>query len=111
MSLGLVFVPCAGPVLAAITVVGASQTVGLRAIVVTIAYSIGAAIPMLLVAYGGRAGMNALRPHAQRIRIGLGVLVGLTALAIAFNLDRHLQTAIPGYTDALQKKIEESRHP
>src|SRR5438876_1160456 len=108
VSLGLVFVPCAGPVLAAITVVGASQSVGFRAIVLTIAYSIGAAIPMLLVAYGGRAGMNALRPHAQRIRIGLGVLVGITALAISFNLDRHLQTAIPGYTDALQKKIEES---
>ena len=34
-SLGLVFVPCAGPVLAAITVVGATQDVGFRAIVLT----------------------------------------------------------------------------
>src|SRR5207247_8215796 len=60
-SLGLVFVPCAGPVLAAITVVGATQDVGARAIVLTFSYAIGAAIPMLLVAIGGRAGMNALR--------------------------------------------------
>jgi cytochrome c biogenesis protein CcdA/thiol-disulfide isomerase/thioredoxin len=107
-SLGLVFVPCAGPVLAAITVVGATQDVGARAIVLTLAYAIGAAIPMLLVAIGGRAGMTALRPHAHRIRQALGVVVALTALAIAFNVDRHFQTAIPGYTEALQKKVEQS---
>jgi cytochrome c biogenesis protein CcdA/thiol-disulfide isomerase/thioredoxin len=107
-SLGLVFVPCAGPVLAAITVVGATQNVGARSAVLTLAYSTGAAIPMLLIAFGGRAGMNALRPHAQTIRLVLGGVVGLTALAIAFNVDRHFQTALPGYTDALQKKVEEN---
>ena len=107
-SLGLVFVPCAGPVLAAITVVGATQDVGFRAIVLTLAYAIGAAVPMLLVAIGGRAGMNALRPHAHRIRQALGVVVALTALAIAFNVDRHFQTALPGYTEALQNKVEDS---
>src|SRR6478735_5879147 len=107
-SLGLVFVPCAGPVLAAITVVGATQDVGFRAVVLTVAYAIGAAIPMLLVALGGRAGMTRLRPHAHRIRQVLGVVVGLTALAIAFNVDRHFQTALPGYTQALQNKVEDS---
>jgi cytochrome c biogenesis protein CcdA/thiol-disulfide isomerase/thioredoxin len=107
-SLGLVFVPCAGPVLAAITVVGATQDVGARAIVLTLAYAIGAAIPMLLIALGGRSAMNALRPYAHRIRQGLGVVVALTALAIAFNVDRHFQTAIPGYTEALQEKVEQS---
>jgi cytochrome c biogenesis protein CcdA/thiol-disulfide isomerase/thioredoxin len=107
-SLGLVFVPCAGPVLAAISVVGATQDVGARAVVLTLAYAVGAAIPMLLVAFGGRSAMNALRPHAHRIRQGLGVVVGLTALAIALNVDRHFQTAIPGYTEALQGKVEES---
>jgi cytochrome c biogenesis protein CcdA/thiol-disulfide isomerase/thioredoxin len=107
-SLGLVFVPCAGPVLAAITVVGATQDVGARSVVLTLAYSTGAAVPMLLIAFGGRAGMNALRPHAHTIRLVLGVVVGLTALAIAFNVDRHFQTALPGYTDALQKRVEEN---
>jgi cytochrome c biogenesis protein CcdA/thiol-disulfide isomerase/thioredoxin len=107
-SLGLVFVPCAGPVLAAITVVGATQDVGARSVVLTLAYSTGAAVPMLLIAFGGRAGMTALRPHAHTIRLVLGVVVGLTALAIAFNVDRHFQTALPGYTDALQKKVEEN---
>ena len=63
---------------------------------------------MLLVAFGGRSAMSALRPHAHRIRQGLGVAVGLTALAIALNVDRHFQTAIPGYTEALQSKVEQS---
>jgi cytochrome c biogenesis protein CcdA/thiol-disulfide isomerase/thioredoxin len=107
-SLGLVFVPCAGPVLAAITVVGATQEVGARSIILTLAYSIGAGVPMLLVAFFGRAGMKALRPHAHSIRQVLGVVVALTALAIAFNVDRRFQTAIPGYTEALQKKVEQS---
>ena len=107
-SLGLVFVPCAGPVLAAITVVGATQDVGARAVVLTLAYATGAAIPLLLVAFGGRAGANALRPHAHRIRQALGLVVALTALAIALNVDRHFQTAIPGYTESLQKKVEQS---
>jgi cytochrome c biogenesis protein CcdA/thiol-disulfide isomerase/thioredoxin len=107
-SLGLVFVPCAGPVLAAITVVGATQDVGARAIVLTLAYAIGAAIPMLLVAFGGRSAMSALRPHAHRIRQGLGVAVALTALAIALNVDRHFQTAVPGYTEVFQEKVEQS---
>ena len=110
MSLGLVFVPCAGPVLAAITVLAATQHVSGRAIVLTAAYSVGAAVPMLLVALGGRsgAGMKALRPHTQTLRRVLGVAVAATALAIALNVDRHFQTAIPGYTDALQRKFEEN---
>jgi thiol-disulfide isomerase/thioredoxin len=107
-SLGLVFVPCAGPVLAAITVLGATNEVGWRAVVLTVAYSVGAALPMLAIAYGGNAAMQRLRPQAQNLRRGLGVIVALTALAIAFNLDRHLQTAVPDYVKAIQDRVERS---
>ena len=64
VSLGLVFVPCAGPVLAAITVVAANNHVGWRAIVLTVAYAVGAAIPMLLIALGGRGLATRLRAKA-----------------------------------------------
>ena len=107
-SLGLVFVPCAGPVLAAITVLGATNEVGWRAVVLTIAYSVGAAVPMLAIAYGGNATMKKLRPQAQNLRRALGVVVALTALAIAFNLDRHAQTAVPDYVKAIQDRVERS---
>ena len=107
-SLGLVFVPCAGPVLAAITVLGATNEVGWRAVVLTISYSLGAAVPMLAIAYGGAAAMQRLRPQAQNLRRGLGVVVALTALAIAFNVDRHAQTAVPDYVRAIQDRVERS---
>jgi cytochrome c biogenesis protein CcdA/thiol-disulfide isomerase/thioredoxin len=107
-SLGLVFVPCAGPVLAAITVLGATNEVGWRAVVLTVTYSLGAAVPMLAIAYGGNAAMQRLRPQAQNLRRGLGVVVALTALAIAFNLDRHAQTAVPDYVKAIQDRVERS---
>src|ERR1700756_1333162 len=60
-SLGLVFVPCAGPVLATITGVAATNNVGWRAVALTIAYAVGAAIPMLLIALGGRGLAGRLR--------------------------------------------------
>jgi cytochrome c biogenesis protein CcdA/thiol-disulfide isomerase/thioredoxin len=109
-SLGLVFVPCAGPVLAIISVLAATEDVGGRLILLTTSYALGAAVPMLAIALGGRAGagMRALRPHAQAVRRGLGVVVALTALAIAFNVDRHFQTAVPDYTKKLQSWFEEN---
>ena len=104
-SLGLVFVPCAGPVLAAVTVVAATQEVGTRAVALTLAYAAGAAVPMLLIAAGGQ---RLLRPAAPRLRQAFGVVIGATAIAIALGLDRPFQTAVPGYTDFFQARVERS---
>jgi cytochrome c biogenesis protein CcdA/thiol-disulfide isomerase/thioredoxin len=109
-ALGLVFVPCAGPVLAAVTVVAASRDLGLDVVVLTVSYALGAAVPMLLVAKGGRwaAGMKAVRTHGVGVRRALGAAVALTALAIALGADSRFQTSVPGYTESLQKRIERS---
>ena len=53
-SLGLVFVPCAGPVLATITAVGASHHVGWSALLLTAAFAVGVAIPLLAFAVAGQ---------------------------------------------------------
>src|SRR5215211_6823382 len=50
-SLGLVFVPCAGPVLAAVTVIAAKRDVGVDGLLLTLAYAIGAVLPMLAIAF------------------------------------------------------------
>ena len=63
---------------------------------------------MLLVAYGGRGLASRLRTDGPRLRFAAGVVIGLVALGIAFNLDSRFQTALPGYTEALQKHIEET---
>jgi cytochrome c biogenesis protein CcdA/thiol-disulfide isomerase/thioredoxin len=109
-ALGLVFVPCAGPVLAAVPVVAASRDLGFDVVVLTLAYAAGAALPMLFVAAGGRwaAGMGSVRAHGATVRRALGAVVAVTALAIALGVDSNFQTAVPGYTESLQERIERS---
>jgi cytochrome c biogenesis protein CcdA len=53
LGLGLLFVPCAGPVLAAITVAGATHQVGLTAVALTLAFAAGAAVPLMAAAIAG----------------------------------------------------------
>ncbi|MEP6976674.1 MAG: cytochrome c biogenesis protein DipZ [Thermoleophilia bacterium] len=105
-SLGLVFVPCAGPVLAVITVKAASMHVGLDTILLTIAYAAGAAVPMLAIAVGGQRAARAIRPRAQQVRVAAGVLIAASAFAIIFHLDTKAQLALGDYTNYLQGKIE-----
>ena len=107
-SLGLVFVPCAGPVLAAVTVLAAKGEVGVRAIVLTLSYAVGAAIPLLAIALLGRRASDALRLRARTVRIVAGSLLLVAAAAIALGVDKDLQTRVPGYTQALQDRIESS---
>jgi len=107
-SLGLVFVPCAGPVLAAVTVIAARRDVNLDAVLLTLSYAIGAAVPMLAIAFAGQRAARAFRAHAVLVRRVSGVLVAGAAIAIAFGVDRNLQTALPGYTEALQEQFERS---
>jgi cytochrome c biogenesis protein CcdA/thiol-disulfide isomerase/thioredoxin len=111
LSLGLVFVPCAGPVLAAVTALAASGEVGVRVVLVTGTYALGAALPMLAISIGGQrltAGLRILRTRAEATRRIAGVVLGATALAIAFGADQRFTTALPGYTEALQERIERS---
>jgi cytochrome c biogenesis protein CcdA/thiol-disulfide isomerase/thioredoxin len=104
-SLGLLFVPCGGPVLGFITTQSASLAGGKR-VGLAVAYALGAALPMLVLAVGAQraAGrMRALRLHTPRVRSALGGLMAVAALLIAFNVDKTLQTKIGDYTPWLQK--------
>src|ERR1700677_4312752 len=71
LSLGLVFVPCAGPVLAAISVAAANHRITASSFFVTILYAAGAALPLLLfavVAQRAATGWQKLRSHLPVIR-------------------------------------------
>jgi cytochrome c biogenesis protein CcdA/thiol-disulfide isomerase/thioredoxin len=104
-SLGLLFVPCGGPVLGFITTQTASLAGG-RRVGLAVAYALGAAVPMLLLALGGQraAGrIRALSLQSPAARAVLGGVMALSALLIAFNVDKTLQTKIGDYTPWLQK--------
>src|SRR3954470_281685 len=108
VSLGLVFVPCAGPVLATITALSAQHEIGIDTVLLTLAYAIGAAGPMLVIALGGQRIARRMRAHSRRFRQGMGVLLAGAALAIVFNTAQSLQTALGGYTTSIQKHVEET---
>jgi cytochrome c biogenesis protein CcdA/thiol-disulfide isomerase/thioredoxin len=103
LSLGLVFVPCGGPIIGTISANAARVQFGWQTIAITIAYALGAALPMLAVAALGQNATRRLRASAVPLRAALGVVMALAALAITFNLDQKLQTWFPDYTHALQR--------
>ena len=101
-SLGLVFVPCGGPVIAAVSANAARVSFGAGTVAVTVAYALGAAIPMLAVAVFGQRAASRVRANVPALRMALGVVMAAAALALVFNADQKLQTWFPDYTHALQ---------
>ena len=94
ISLGIVWSPCAGPILAAIAALAATQQVSLWVILVTLAYVIGVGIPLFAIAYGGQrlvSKSRGLNKYTGRIQQLFGVVMILAAIAIFTNYDQTLQ--------------------
>jgi cytochrome c biogenesis protein CcdA/thiol-disulfide isomerase/thioredoxin len=90
MSLGLLWTPCAGPVLASILALIANEQEPWRAAGLLTLYALGAGLPMLVIAYGGHAVATRVRVlvrHALTIRRVFGVLVIGTAAAMHWQVD------------------------
>jgi cytochrome c biogenesis protein CcdA/thiol-disulfide isomerase/thioredoxin len=89
-SLGLVWAPCAGPILAAVTTLAATMRLSWGAAAVVGAYALGAGIPLLAIAYGGRAVIQRVPLFIRnmgRLQQVFGAVMVLTAVLIAFNAD------------------------
>jgi len=109
LSLGFVFVPCAGPVLTAISVAAAHHRVGFTSLLVTLCYAAGVTVPLLvlaIVAQRASTSWTSLRSHLPTVRRVAGAVLAVTTLAIAFNWLGALQREVPGYTTALEDHIE-----
>ncbi|HUZ15001.1 MAG TPA: cytochrome c biogenesis protein DipZ [Gaiellaceae bacterium] len=106
-SLGLVFVPCAGPVLATVTVLAAQHRFGGTLVLLTLCYALGSGVVLLVIAMGGQRVSARLRATRAWWRPTLGVVMAGAAIAIAFNLDQTLQTRLGSYTSVLQRHTEE----
>ena len=93
-SLGLVWTPCAGPVLGSIlTLIAANQNLG-QAGALLFAYALGAGIPMFAIAYGGQAAMTRVRflsRYAVIIQRVFGIIIILVALALLTGAEVRLQ--------------------
>ncbi|MEU4421818.1 cytochrome c biogenesis protein/redoxin [Actinoplanes sp. NPDC024001] len=114
LVLGTVYVPCAGPVLAAIAVAGATGRIGADTLVLTGGFALGTGLSLLVFALAGRAvaeRVSAFRRHQRAIRIASGVAVLGLAVALTFNLAAVVQRVIPDYTSALSRGIERLTEP
>lgn len=84
--IGLVWTPCAGPILAAVLVQVIRQETDLAGNLVILSFGIGAGVPMLVIALAGRRIMSRLgffTRHAVAVRRGFGVLILLSVAYIA----------------------------
>ena len=108
VGLGLVWTPCAGPILGAITSLAVTQPGSLATVALVIAYSIGAGLPLLAIALGGRAALARLRLRSASrwASRAFGALVLVTAGLMALGVDTAISAALtndlPDWTGTLQ---------
>lgn len=124
-ALGVVWTPCAGPILATIATLAATQSVNLDVILVTVVYVIGVGIPLFIFATAGSALFSRSRflsKYTGQIQQVFGVIMILTAVSIATGYDKTLQVklldAVPSYgnfinqlesNDTVKKELDNLR--
>lgn len=108
LSLGLVWTPCVGPIMASVIALALTQQVDGGAALITLSYTLGTSIPMMAIMFGGRTLLTrvpALLKNTPKIQRGFGVVTILAGLAIGFGLDLRFQASVlrifPNYGSGL----------
>ena len=108
-SLGLVWAPCAGPILAIILTLAITRQHLSEVILLMLSYSLGAGIPMLLIAYGGNLIVNKLKilkSNGERIQQIAGIILLIGVIIIAFGWDTQISTKLAGVFPSLNNLEE-----
>ena len=108
LTLGVVWTPCAGPVLGAILTLLATAPDPQRAAWLLACYALGAGVPMLAIGYGGRFAAERVRlvarwlPALQQL---FGVLVIAVAFAMFFQYDILFSTWVSRFRPSLSQGL------
>lgn len=97
LSLGLLWTPCVGPILASVISLALTGTVNAQAFAITFAYAFGTAIPMFTIMLLGSHALQKvpwLASNTGMIQKAFGMLMMVTAIGIYFNVDRRFQTFV-----------------
>jgi len=97
VSLGIVWTPCVGPILASIITLAASSSLSFGSIFITLAYSLGTAIPLFFIMQGSSIFITRLawlKKNSARIQQSFGLLMIFTSLLLLFQVDRRFQAYI-----------------
>ena len=93
-SLGLVYAPCAGPILAGVIVVSASQPFTGGRLAVALSYGIGSAVVLYFLMLGGRRLAAPLARRGGGLQVAMGAVMIVVALAMLGNYDVRFQNKI-----------------
>ena len=93
-SLGFVYTPCAGPILAGVITVSAAQDFTAGKLAVALSYAIGSGAVLYALMLGGRRITARLRPYQAWVQAATGAAMVVVAVAMTADLDLEFQNAI-----------------
>ncbi|HEX5527530.1 MAG TPA: cytochrome c biogenesis protein DipZ [Solirubrobacterales bacterium] len=96
VSLGFVYAPCAGPILAGVITVSASQSFNAGRLAVALSYGIGSAATLYFLMLGGRKLIAPLARRGAGLQVAMGAVMVIVALAMLGRYDIRFQNAIAG---------------
>lgn len=96
--LGMVWSPCSGPLLGSTLMLVASEGGAMRGGLLLGLFGLGAAVPLVGLAYASRAGFMRFRdrvlPRMATLKTAFGVVVGLVAIAILTGADKRIEAVL-----------------
>lgn len=100
LVLGILWTPCAGPVLGSIlTLIAASEELD-RAVALLVAYAIGAGIPLLIIGYANQwatTRISSIAKYSGFLQRTFGILIVILAVAMFFQWDVAVQAELLKY--------------
>ena len=97
VSLGVVWSPCAGPILATIAALAVTREVSVDVVLVTLAYVLGVGIPLFLFASAGAwffTKSHLISRYTGRIQQAFGIMMILTAIGMYTNYDTVVEATL-----------------
>ena len=114
-SLGIVYAPCAGPILAGVIAVSASQPFTAGRLAVALSYGLGSAFVLYFLMLGGRRLAAPLARRGGALQVAMGAVMVVVALAMFGNYDIRFQnriaSSLPGFLVNPTEGLEDSRRP
>jgi cytochrome c biogenesis protein CcdA/thiol-disulfide isomerase/thioredoxin len=112
LSLGLVYAPCAGPILAGVITVSASQDFNAGRLAVALSYGLGSALVLYLLMLGGRRAIAPLARRGVAFQVAMGAVMVVVGLAMLGNYDLRFQNSIasdlPSFLVDPSKSLEDT---
>jgi len=112
MSLGIIWIPCVGPILGSVFSVIAESSAGTGnisyGVILLLTYCLGVSIPMLTIAYSGKSISGRVKWFSKRSHFFKklsGLILILVGLMMIFGIDRYLQSMFLPYSLNIDTEI------